>query len=109
MKRAIWISFDLGVRGDYEALYSWLDEHGAKECGSSVAFLQYECAKSPVQSLTKELRKTVNLTNHSRVYVVYLDLETNRLRGSFIVGRRKAAPWSGYGSTAEQTDVDEAV
>jgi hypothetical protein len=32
-----WLSFDLGVRGDYEALYEWLDALDAKECGDSVA------------------------------------------------------------------------
>ena len=32
-RSTIWISYDLGVRGDYENLYSWLDTHGAKECG----------------------------------------------------------------------------
>ena len=31
----IWISYDLGVRGDYEGLYAWLDSHGAKECGDT--------------------------------------------------------------------------
>lgn len=35
MKQLIWISYDLGVSGDYENLYAWLDDHGAKECGQS--------------------------------------------------------------------------
>ncbi len=25
MKKALWISYDIGVRGDYEGLYAWLD------------------------------------------------------------------------------------
>lgn len=33
----IWLSFDLGVSGDYEGMYAWLDDKRAKECGSSVA------------------------------------------------------------------------
>lgn len=37
----VWISYDLGVRGDYESLYSWLDAHGAKECGDFLAVLTY--------------------------------------------------------------------
>ena len=41
MKRAIWISYDFGVRGDYEGIYTWLDDHGAIECGDSIAFLKY--------------------------------------------------------------------
>jgi hypothetical protein len=32
-RAAVWISFDLGVRGDYEGMYAWLDTHNAKECG----------------------------------------------------------------------------
>ena len=33
----IWLSFDLGVSGDYEGTYAWLDDKSARECGSSVA------------------------------------------------------------------------
>lgn len=41
VKSAIWLSYDLGVNGDYEGMYAWLDNHGAKECGGSVAYLQF--------------------------------------------------------------------
>ena len=109
MKNAIWISFDLGVRGDYEGLYTWLDEHEAKECGNGIAFLMYDYAKSPVQSLARELRKAISVTNNSRIYAIYFDTDTNKVRGSFVIGRRKAAPWSGYAATGEPADVDEAV
>ena len=30
MTARIWLSFDLGVRGDYSALYTWLDDKGPK-------------------------------------------------------------------------------
>ena len=42
MNKAIWLSYDLGVSGDYEGIYAWLAKHGAKECGDSLAFLNYE-------------------------------------------------------------------
>ena len=42
MNKALWLSYDLGVKGDYEGLYAWLDDHNAEECGNSVAFLHYE-------------------------------------------------------------------
>ncbi len=42
MKKTIWLSYDLGVKGDYEGLYAWLDDHGAIECGESVAFFNFE-------------------------------------------------------------------
>ena len=32
-----WLSFDLGLRGNYDALYEWLDAHDARECGENVA------------------------------------------------------------------------
>ena len=52
MGKFIWLSYDLGIRGDYESLYSWLDDHEAKECGDSVAFLSflYEKGKFPKRS-----------------------------------------------------------
>jgi len=31
-----WLSFDLGLRGNYELLYAWLDAMEAKECGDNV-------------------------------------------------------------------------
>jgi len=35
MKQTIWISYDLGLQGDYPGLYRWLDLHKAKECVNS--------------------------------------------------------------------------
>ena len=32
-----WISFDLGLMGDYSHFYKWLDEQNAEECGSGTA------------------------------------------------------------------------
>jgi hypothetical protein len=107
MKSAIWISYDLGVRGDYEALYTWLDEHEAQECGDSLAFLNYEYTGSLKDSVTKELGKALEITKQTRIYLVYRERETNKIRGSFIFGGRKAAPWSGYGRHG-QADVDES-
>ena len=39
MESFVWMSYDLGVSGDYEGLYAWLDDHNAKECGNSVAWV----------------------------------------------------------------------
>ena len=35
-QKAVWISFDLGVQGDYEGLYRWLDSFDARECGENL-------------------------------------------------------------------------
>jgi hypothetical protein len=101
----IWISFDLGVRGDYEGLYAWLDRHGAKECGDSIAYLKYEYTRDLLEELNTDLTNAVDITRKTRIYVMYRDPETERIKGKFIVGGRKASPWEGYSVTV-QTDED---
>ena len=34
MNKALWLSYDLGVKGDHEGLDAWLDDHDAEECGN---------------------------------------------------------------------------
>lgn len=105
MKSTVWISYDLGVNGDYEGLYSWLDVQGAKECGTSVAYLTYTHPGDLMETLRDEISGMVSLDKRSRIYVVRRDGE--RLRGSYLVGRRKAAPWEGYGEIND--DADDAA
>jgi hypothetical protein len=107
MKNALWISFDLGVQADYEGMYAWLDEHQAKECGDSLAFLNYEYSGSLLESLTADLRNSVEITKRTRIYVIYRDAETKKMKGSFIFGGRKAPPWSGFSVTVGSADTDE--
>ena len=107
MPQAIWLSWDLGVRGDYEGLYAWLDAHQAKECGDSAAFLQYEYAGSPRDALATELRDQITLSKETRIYVVWRDGDDGKLKGRFAIGGRKGAPWSGYASL-ESVDADGA-
>src|SRR5712691_11842361 len=96
MKSAIWINFDLGVRGDYGSLFTWLDEHEAKDCGDSLAFLNYEYSGSLVKTITSELEKILLPTKQVRIYLIYRDKDTKKMRGLFIIGGRKASPWFGY-------------
>lgn len=95
MKSAIWLSYDLGVNGDYEGMYSWLDNLGAKECGSSVAFLKYSHEGDLKESLKSDIGAAVALDKRSRIYVIGKD--DGSIRGGYIVGRRKGAPWEGFG------------
>jgi hypothetical protein len=108
MKSAVWISYDLGVQADYEGMYAWLDEHQANECGDNLAFLNYEYSGSLLEALTADLKRSVETTKKTRIYVIYRDQETTRMKGSFIFGGRKAAPWSGFAVTAGSADSDEA-
>lgn len=105
VKTALWISYDLGVSGDYEGIYAWLDGQGAKECGDSFAFLKaYECQGDIVESLRKDIKAAVKLEKRARIYVVYQS--GSKTKGVFLVGGRKKSPWEGYapGSVAEVDD-----
>jgi hypothetical protein len=97
MKKLIWIAFDLGVRGDYEGIYEFLDSHAAKECCDSLASLNYDYKKDLIAELKKELGSAVKLDRRSRLYVIFPD-EKGSYRGRFIAGGRKQAPWTGYGA-----------
>ena len=105
MKKAIWLSYDLGVKGDYEGLYAWLDDHDAIECTESVAFFNFEIknAKNLIEELKEDISNNVNLSKRDRIYIIRkLD---NKMTGKFIFGNRKSSPWVGYGS--EETEADE--
>ena len=57
MKHFVWVSFDLGVKGDYEGMYAWLDRQKAKECGDSLACFWFEHASS---DLLEDMKKGLN-------------------------------------------------
>lgn len=104
----IWISYDLGVRGDYEGLYAWLDAHDAKECGDSVAVLTYRYSGSLPDRLKADLKKDIAINKNSRIYVIYRDETTEKNKGKFIFGGRRAAPWTGFAAQDTET-VDNEV
>ena len=96
MKSAIWISYDLGIRGNYSGLYAWLDSHGAKECGDSVAFLDYEHYGNLRDEVFAELKNVLAGEKNARIYLIYRDKTTNKNKGAFLFGGRRASPWTGY-------------
>lgn len=98
MKSTIWLSYDLGVNGDYEGLYSWLDTHGAKECGSSVAFLKYAHEGDLAAALIDDMQAAVSLDRRSRVYLIH------NHKGRYLFGRRKSAPWEGFGDNGDDEE-----
>src|SRR5712664_472867 len=106
MVKTIWLSYDLGVKGDYPTLYAWLDAHSAMECGPGLAVLKYEVAvdESPPDKLKADLQASVDFGKTGRVYVVWKN-EQGLVKGRFIVGSRKSAPWQGYGNTVSEDDV----
>lgn len=106
MEKLIWLSYDLGIRGNYEGLYSWLDDREAKECGDSVASLWFSSEKGDFPEVLKtELEEEIELDKHSRIYVVWR--ENGKLKGRFLFGKRKRAPWAGYGTLHEEYEDED--
>lgn len=103
-KNLVWLSFDLGVQGDYESLYVWLDQHGARECGDSVASFWYEYEHDLAGELKADIQGNIRVTKRTRLYLVRV--ENGRAKGSFLVGNRRSAPWTGLAGieTGEDTD-----
>lgn len=96
MKKAFWLSYDLGIKGDYTGLYTFLDSVDAKECGDSIAYFQKDYGNDFLDSLINELKSCINFNHTDRIYVVYSDNDTNKSKGKWLIGGRKRAPWEGY-------------
>lgn len=106
MRALIWLSFDLGVRGDFEGMYEFLDDHEAKECGDSLGTFWFEYKKDLVTELAKELRTKVTFDKRSRVYVVHFS--QGKSTGRFIIGKRKSPTWTGFAlSRGNEEDIGE--
>lgn len=57
----IWLSYDLGINGDYQSLYTWLDNYKAKECGDSMAIIRdYQYSGDLVEHVLEDLKKSVD-------------------------------------------------
>ncbi len=105
-KKRIWISYDLGIIGDYENFYQWLDEQNAKECGLNVATFELEIAEENlVDYLRESIGQRVKIEKNNRLYVIYLQASTGKMKGEFLFGGRKRAIWQGY-STPKSEEVD---
>jgi len=107
-KSATWLSFDLGVRGDYEGLFTWLDDHHARECAGNTAFIQYSHEGPIFEAIQADLREAITVTKKARIYVIYLEPSTRKMKGKFIFGGRTAPPWAGFTTEPTQEDQDES-
>jgi len=112
-KTVIWLSYDLGVGGDFQGFYSWLDDNKATECGNNNAFFRYsypesiETDKDFAEFLKNELENKIKFNPGNRVYIVTKSIDKNgKSVGSFIIGKRKANPWEGFGTKTENS-IDE--
>jgi hypothetical protein len=102
----VWLTYDLGVQGDYESLYAWLDERNAVECGDSAAtFFVDRTDADPATSIAKSIRKNVKLGPRARFYLVRV--REGKAKGGFIIGNRKAPPWLGASGEPSSDDEEE--
>ncbi len=106
--KTFWLSYDLGLKGDYEGLYQWLDEHQAKECGSALAMFKRDVNGTTfIEDIEEELTSAVKFKDGDRIYLIWRDGALNK--GKFVVGGRKRSPWEGYASAFENTQVDSGA
>ncbi len=110
INKAVWLSFDLGVGGDYPRLYNWLDNHDAIECGDSLAFFKYSIDSKQEDELValikKDLEKSIKIRPGDRVYIIRREVTSSgsSVRGTFLFGNRKGSPWEGYGNKTTEED-----
>lgn len=101
--KGIWLSFDLGVGGDYANLYRWLDNRHAIECGTGLAFFRYDVDTSEecnlVSIIKKDITSHINVRPGDRLYVIRMEPKEGKQKvlGDFIAGTRRPSPWEGYG------------
>ena len=97
MKKAIiWLSYDLGLDGDYNGMYYFLDKYKSKECGDNIGIFSFQFSKDLPKELMSELRKYVKLRDFDRIYVVSSNENKKVTLAAFLSGKRKIAPWNGY-------------
>jgi len=104
MELSVWISYDLGIKGDFNGLYQWLDSHGGIECGNSTAFIKFEYQNNFLSEIKSDIEKSVDIKSTDRIYIIYKDSEKNKTVGKFLLGNRKASPWTGYAPSGEATE-----
>lgn len=94
-----WLAFDLGLRGNYEELYGWLDTLEAKECGENIATFRSDKTR---EQISQELSSILGSDRNVRVYLISM-----RQGGKFILGKRKASPWVGYSQEAVEAEEEK--
>lgn len=99
IEKHIVINFDLGLKGDYQNLYAWLDNKKAIECGNSTAAFAMVFSEDDFQIIYDELKNEINshveIKPTDRVYMIATS--HGKMKGQFLFGGRRRAIWDGYG------------
>ena len=109
-KKLFWLSYDLGLKGDYSSLYVWLDSMKAKECGNSIASFWFEYESDYLEELKTSLKEAIEINKNYRFYLIYRSVEGSKttITGDFLFGKRKPAPWEGYADGFEDASDEES-
>jgi len=108
--KTFWLSFDLGIKGDYAGMYLWLDSHRALECGDSLALLKLDVGdRGFVNVIKEEIKKHVQLNNTDRMYLMWRDDKENKVKGRFLFGARRTPPWAGYAPKEDSAQEDSDI
>jgi hypothetical protein len=92
-----WLNYDLGIDGDYDGLYAWLDSVEAKECGDGSCFFDpKKKMKNPPKEILAAIKKMATIRSKDRLYIIWSKSGERRLAGRFISGSRRRAPWAGF-------------
>ncbi|GAA0734277.1 hypothetical protein GCM10009430_49260 [Aquimarina litoralis] len=104
------INYDLGLKGDYESLYSFLDNKDAVDCGNSSGAFEFNFIggselshEDKIEQVKTEIESHVSLSKGDRVYIIVHD-KNGQPRGTFIFGHRQRPIWEGYGTKTEDDD-----
>ena len=115
-KKSIWLSYDFGLKGNYSALFTFLDNNKAIDCGNGLAYFNYEnkddlTDEALLEKLKKELSEAVNPSPSDRIYVIWREDDNNAtaMKGKFLFGKRKAPAWNGYATIGDDNKIDEAI
>lgn len=96
-----WLSYDLGLGGSYDGLYTWLAQLDARECGDGVATFTSDLSPEQMKRALKAI-----VGKMGRVYLVGAGKD-GKWRGQWLIGARKPAPWVGHAQVAGESE-DEA-
>lgn len=101
------LNYDFGLKGDYDSLYSFLDNLDAIDCGNSTGAFEFSFSggsdlthEEKTEQVKIEVESNVRLNKGDRVYLIVHD-KNGQPRGSFIYGHRQRPVWEGYGSKTE--------
>lgn len=113
MNKTIFITYDFGMKGDYEGLFKWLDEHNAEERGYGIGIIKKYNYNSLIKtdieflkSVRIELKNKIKISSNDRIYMIWNSIEENKIAAGFLFGKSKQSPWTGYAQNNQIDNID---